>query len=71
MRITDFRDTPNHGDYLVQFNDAVHECNHGNYVFFRDLCITEIRDMPNPRSNYSTQFGGTQHSVGQGGLALS
>ncbi len=58
-------------DYSVQFNGAMHQCNHGNQVFSRDLCITEIRDMPNPRSNYSTQFNEAQHTVGQGGLALS
>jgi hypothetical protein len=59
------------GDYLVQFNDAVHEYNHGNHVFFRDLCITDFRDMAKSTSICLVQFDGTQHTVGQGGWALS
>ncbi len=59
------------GNYLVQFDDAMHQCNHGNTVFSRDLCITDFRDTAKSASICLVQFYGTRHTVGQGGLALS
>jgi hypothetical protein len=46
MHITDFRDMENHeGIRPAQFNDAIRSGNHRNQVFFRDLCLTDFRDM--------------------------
>ena len=51
------------GARLVQL-----ENNHGNQVFFRDIRITDFRDMAKLRGKCPVQFYGALHAIGQGGL---
>jgi len=45
--------------------------NHGNQVFFRDIRMTDFRDMAKSRDIHLVQFNEARHTVGQGGVALS